>query len=188
METSATKVTLTKRQIALIFKDYIGQSVLMWNQNNNGESGSRTFTLARVGIEECSGCFNEDDDYIHAKHMYSVDRFVLKLKRLENLTETDLIEIIRIANPSLQDTHIIIKSTNRPKSYDPNLSCVYGGMNDDPGNYFAINTQKLTNPFTEKYLLMCGYAVPLFFGVGHPLNGKTAFDLGLAFENSIENG
>ena len=36
------------------------------------------------------------------------------------------------------------------------------------------------NAFIWQYLTMKGYAVPLFFGVGHPANGKDAVELGLA--------
>jgi hypothetical protein len=35
---------------------------------------------------------------------------------------------------------------------------------------------------TRDYLASQGYAVPLFFGVDHPLNGKTAIELQLANE------
>jgi hypothetical protein len=36
--------------------------------------------------------------------------------------------------------------------------------------------------FIYQYLIQQGYAVPLFYGVGHPMNGKTAIELGLALD------
>jgi len=35
-----------------------------------------------------------------------------------------------------------------------------------------------------QYLILKGYAVPLFFGVGHWANGKTAIELGIAIDKT----
>jgi hypothetical protein len=35
-----------------------------------------------------------------------------------------------------------------------------------------------------QYLIQKGYAVPLFFGIDHPANGKTAIELGIAIDKT----
>ena len=41
--------------------------------------------------------------------------------------------------------------------------------------------------FIHQYLIQNGYAVPLFIEIGHPDNGKTAIELGLAIEKTQTN-
>jgi hypothetical protein len=36
-----------------------------------------------------------------------------------------------------------------------------------------------------QYLIQKGYAVPLFFGIDHPLNGKTAIEIGIAIDKTM---
>lgn len=36
-----------------------------------------------------------------------------------------------------------------------------------------------------QYFISKGYAVPLFFGINHPANGKTAIELGIAIDKTL---
>ena len=109
-------ITLTKQQIAKIFAQYIGQRVLMWNEDNNRESGTRTFLLTQVGMETCMGYFNEDNDYIHSKAGYNVDRFLLKLKPISKLPDDQALP----ENPGLVDQYLISEGYAVPLYIDIN--------------------------------------------------------------------
>lgn len=41
--------------------------------------------------------------------------------------------------------------------------------------------------YAFQYLIQKGYAVPLFFGVNHPCNGKTVIELGLAINKNNDD-
>lgn len=52
-------------------------------------------------------------------------------------------------------------------------------------DHFMGESLRLVNAF--QYLIQEGYAVPLFFGVNHWANGKTAIELGLAIDKTTLN-
>lgn len=50
-------------------------------------------------------------------------------------------------------------------------------------NYFKINPVKNAAQINQ-FLFSKGYALPLYFGPGHPLNGRTAIECDLALDSS----
>ena len=167
-----------QKQVASIFSPYIGQHVLMWGEENNKESGYRTFLLTRVGIGTCSGYFNEDDKYICSKEMYSVTNFILKLKPVAKISREDALELWRVVSPKGSGVSTGIIAFGSAKNEDPSAMDqlkVYDVTTDIP-------QYMLERADVRKFLTDRGYAPPVFIDVGHPLNGKTAIELGLARE------
>lgn len=82
----------------------------------------------------------------------------LLLKPLSAITDEDAIEVAKLDLniPTAETGKFIVDRINR----------LGGGDN-----------------YTIQYLISKGYAVPLFFGVNHWANGKTAIELGIALTN-----
>ena len=179
------KTKLTREEISKVFSQYIGQRVLMWNEENNQESGSRTFSILSVGIVTCRGYFNEDDKYITADVDYSVDRFILKLRELSSLSNEEVMDIAKLLCPGKE---IIISRSNSNTIYitDKNTSFplktieLYHGFN----HWVKTNGSSEVLPIIYQYLTSKGFAVPLFFGIDNSLNYKTAIDIGIAISNT----
>lgn len=54
--------------------------------------------------------------------------------------------------------------------------------------FVQANLIQSSNPLTiyaYQYLIFKGYAVPLWFGVNHWANGKTAIELGIAIDKTL---
>lgn len=177
METQTTS-TMSAADIAKVFALYIGQRVLAWRNPSDPNAMDKIFTIAKVGKTTCSGYFNEDDDYVSRQADVPVEKFVLRLKDMENLLEKEAAEIARIIFP--QQTVREQKAT--PSGYAVTMSTVMLEINTRGGNLLSANAQICSSRIhlAFAYLASQGYAIPIFLAPGHPENGKTPFGLGLA--------
>lgn len=116
------------------------------------------------------------------------DYFKLLLTPLTAITDEHAIEVAKIISPvkgkliaTKYNNSNSIKSVLFPDNESnytrldiySDLSMGWVGKNLDDVDYFRM-------PFVIQYLISKGYAVPLFFDIGHPDNGKDAIQLGLA--------
>lgn len=183
--------TLNKHQIARLFAAYLGLNVLMWNKKNNKEAGSRTFTLTRVCCDgKCSGYYNEDDDYISSKAEYDADRFLLKLRSIESITNDEIKTVAALLFPGndlifvdrKKDDIVVVEIDGRG-SLEESIILMINPSSEESDwfkcqkHYFAD-----TLPIAQKYLERIGIATPVYIEPNHPDNGKTLLQLGLAVE------
>jgi hypothetical protein len=52
------------------------------------------------------------------------------------------------------------------------------------GKYIVISGKYNERWELREYLRITGHAIPLFFGINHPCNGKTAIELGIAIDKT----
>lgn len=98
--------------------------------------------------------------------VFDIDECHFEATPLNKISDEDAIEIWKIANhyPS-----------NEPEIEWAKKSVFVEVINK--------NWHKIRNDIYQ-YLVQKGYAVALFFGINHPLNGKTAIELGIAIDKT----
>lgn len=104
------------------------------------------------------------------------------LTSLEYITDEDAVQVAkmlyctgewRVVGRVENGTVILFDDSKRNMAYlYTDLS--FGGA-DHEADYFNL-------PAVHSYLISKGYAVPLWFGIDHWANGKTAIELGIAVE------
>lgn len=92
----------------------------------------------------------------------------MALTPLSKISDEDAIEVAKFHIPIFGGLEI-------PKGSDFEKQAIREGKKSVLYCYSAVLFQ---------YLIQKGYAVPLFFGVNHPLNGKTAIELNLAIDKT----
>jgi hypothetical protein len=175
------ETTLTQEQIARIFALYVGCDYALINKRIN-----RKIIVKLVGIK------------IHTSELFILQGMTtsridfnaenkLLLTPLSAITDEDAVEVIRLAGmPESAEVLKVLKAQDyvevefRWKNKDKRLN------NKDGYSYSAIAAGiRSDNIWTiREYLIQKGYAVPLFIEPNHPLNGKTAIELGIAISNS----
>ena len=94
----------------------------------------------------------------------------LILTPLSSITDEHAIEVAKCCG-----FNNISWSDKRKRSIGKEI--VYA-ISDNVSISYEVYAFEITYVF--QYLIQQGYAVPPFFGIGHPCNGKTAIELGIA--------
>lgn len=172
---------LTTEQIARVFAMYYGQRYI---SDPNGEE-PQNFPV----IGETLTCF---EYYPNSKC-----GDVLLLRPLSSITDEDALEVAKIIaqrppHYGLHDADITRNGTVVDVVFlDKSHEVISIGLNGDNLLYVwesdgtrSILERVKGQPMAYQYLTQQGYAVPLFIAPGHPDNGKTAIELGLAIDAS----
>jgi hypothetical protein len=94
--------------------------------------------------------------------LYSDDKGLLNLTPLQDITDEHAVEVAKMIKPNWYiDEH--------------NTKDIAWSLQHE---FFDIDYN------VYQYLIQKGYAVPLFFGVNHWANGKTAIELGIAIDKT----
>lgn len=175
---------LTTLQIAQVFGLYMGSR---FTESNGNVSGSGpAYHIVQLYADD-----------------YTVDLspYKLELRPLPAISDEDAIEVAKILD-SCDGNGIVVNREEDGKRlrifdrYNDNALSTYTPTNvlifypksyeiykrDEGSNLFEYDMTRLT--FVHQYLTQQGYAVPLFIAPGHPDNGKTAIELGLAIDST----
>lgn len=122
---------------------------------------------------------------IHSMHVDMMGagtyKCCLGLTPLSSITDEHAIEVAKILNPGyLHRQYSVVREANRTDVWFSRY-CVH--------IYFdgSVQNSEMTNWVDNsvyQYLISRGYDVPLWFGVGHPCNGMTAIQLGIAIDKN----
>lgn len=118
-------------------------------------------------------CYEADKDvYPVNRHNIDCKPMLLKLKPLSAVTYQDAADVFEILNIAGNED-VFITNTEGIKN------CLMDGFYDLHNFDFY---GRMTDVF--QHLLSKGFALPLFFGIDHWANGKTAVELGIAIQTT----
>ena len=168
---------LTTEQKARIFAIYIRQTCC----NIKGLSTPQKI----CGVNSsCTDIKPDTWDYNNKPpRSWEFDELNLILRPLKSITNEDAIEVARL-NEDFYSVYIEPEDLLRDEM-DEHSFLVYQRCfvdRDDRIEYVFSDCLK-SDQF--QYLIQRGYAVPLFIAPGHPDNGKTAIELGLAIDSTV---
>jgi hypothetical protein len=156
---------LSNKEIARVFAMYLGCKIV-YQQNH-----SLVFKVSGIVIEN-----------IIDENLETPDRLLL-LTPLSKITDEHAIEVAQL----------VPFSSNSPnlKTYKTDYEyCMHIKLTPDSIGFryreYKISLEKLCleNSTVFQYLVQQSYAVPLFFGINHPCNGKDAITLGVAIDKT----
>jgi hypothetical protein len=169
---------LTNQEIAKVLAMYWGQKFRY--------SGSIGVHRTVAGINRNWNIADDSNEDVS----YRVDKCQLLLLRLEDITDEDAVEVAMIAADNPEFNGDAIERDTSHMSLKTKETTVWiwadGSVNVDVKNEMVdtYNQSEIQQMFTQK-----GYAVPLYLGVGHWANGKTAIELGIAIDiKTLTNG
>lgn len=150
---------LTTEQKARVFAMYIGQRVSTpgrsYHPSYNGIDKDGKAIMSPSTLADChEGTFSYDD-------------FKLHLKPLSAITDEDAEDFITIRGSI---------NWKGPQDKEAVRKFVLAAIGPPIEQGFGFHWE------THSFLLQRGYAVPCFISPGHPDNGKTPIELGLAIE------
>jgi len=148
---------LTQNEIARVFAMYWGQK--------NGKVGKGYGICAGNTIEIGNTLFSYND---------FPEKYQLCLTPLDKMTDEHAKGVIKASGFEFQPE---IGYTHKDKGFDFGYYTNDGWINDT----FKFSDM---NPEQWQYLIQKGYAIPLFFGIDHWANGKTAIELGIAIDKT----
>lgn len=161
---------LTTEQKSRIFALYIGAPVRYTNLS--GYTSSQIIDVHEIGrVAEGGAAF-----------------YKIILRPLSAITDEDAIEVAKITGTPINAE--ILKIRRDRKSW---VEIEYRWVNEIPllnnedgYSYSAtgVPIKEVGNVACFQYLIQRGYAVPLFVSPGHPSNGLTAIELGLAIDST----
>jgi len=154
---------LTNEEIADVFALYNKQGARHVGFMGTGGTNDKMYYVLDSVLNED----NEGDD------VKTFDDWKLLLSRLEDITDEDADYI-----------HRILGITENEAGYNTSVADVKKGIIEN--GLFALHLFDFYGGITEvfQWLLKKGYAVPLFFGLAHWANGKTAIELGIAIDKN----
>lgn len=173
---------LTREETAKVFAMYLGQYVI----HDDGEIAHL------VGVV---------DTYAHLIHLDtnsygsgSVDYVKLLLTPLSAITDEQILELCKVYAPTIfgdyrynkwaieqdgvkSDTWDVVNIKRKNDGYVFQLDKIDGELRlyDED----MVDTSSI-NHYYQQWYFQNRFAVPLFFSIDHPANGKTAIDLGIA--------
>lgn len=144
----------TNEQLSKVFAMYLGCE---FKYDENEESN----ILESIAISGLVGDENRDES---GEGWYGAQDCKLLLTPLSAITDEDAIEVAKIY---YGDDY---------KKKGVGIDLIDHFRSGYQGDIIRVN-------LIQQYLIQKGYAVPLFIEVGHPDNGKTAIELGLAISS-----
>jgi len=168
---------LTNQEIAKVFAMYLGSEVKVkaahFAANNNSKNNEGKTIMSPSILADC-----------HERTFQYLD-FLLKLTPLSKISDEDAVQVAKILHSGLS-SHIhftVQKEDNRTDVwFGYNCVRIYhdGSIHYDNGNMHWANSD------FYQFLISRSYAVPLWHGIDHPANGKTAIELGIAIDRTPE--
>jgi hypothetical protein len=163
--TDTTQQTLTPAEIARVFGLYYDCQVTVTNERYiNGEYTGLLKGLSYENPLVLNTSFGSDG-------YENPNDCKLLLTSLERITDEDAVQVAQIYRANVRGTDNDRKElirAGREKAMRIQTS-------------FLTSVERVSLPVYQ-YLISRGYAVPLWFGVDHWANGKTAIELGIAVE------
>lgn len=118
-----------------------------------------------TGIIQNNGSVEHSFDNVMDKKIILTD--------IKNITDEHAVEVAKICGIKPEDIEYMVAQLL--------------GFCRNHDIYYWIDLYRITPKESYsilQYLISKGYAVPLFFGLDHPCNGKTAIECGVAIEKS----
>lgn len=197
--TEFTSSNLSNEEISRVFAMYFNERVMFDDRIGN----ICTFYMPAGKFEVGKvWCVSLEEDKEGSELSCSVDcnKVQLLLTPLSAIIDEHALQIAKITNilPYGWDGpngHYTINKLDHPNtgievkcnSYSVRIminASVYFYDDSRPNLAMSISSA----PLVYQYLIQQGYAVPLFFGVDHWANGKTAIELGIAIEKYKNDG
>lgn len=156
---------LTNEEKQTVFAMYHGQEVLCFPSD---DVVSHWLPPAKLEWNVIGGTY------------YGVNNTILSLRNLIAITDKDLLVMCKILDPkaSIKEHREGIKRAREEREV---AEIVQPFLNAKANIADNTISPVLINQVFE-FLKLKSYALPLFFGVGHWANGKTAIELGIAIE------
>lgn len=164
---------LTNEETAKVFAMYLGCEIKCKGMN-----------LTLTGVNKSTNTYKE------RVYSYDLERSIvdckLTLKPLSSISDEDAAEVAKILDIYLPEKTFVKKHSSGYTYlyYDfegREQRCIL--FFDNNIRLVEVHDDFLRDTFIFQYLISKGYAVPLFFGINHWANGKTAIELGIAIEN-----
>lgn len=164
--TTNAEVELTTGQIARVFAMYIGQRV--------ADFDGLLFILRGVSVTP------HNTIYLHAVPKFDGAYYPsqkLILRPLSAITDEDAVIIATLLKMDVDRVQVFAILT---MIFEMPVQCGTDTLmrQFEPGEFALIS----------QCLIQLGYALPLFFAPGHPLNGKDAIQIGLAIDSTAQEG
>lgn len=160
---------ITDQAAAKIFAMYLGCEVYDQFSNINNR------TLVEVNIN--GECLIKSK----TKHNRSCSEIKLLLTHLSSITDEDAIEVCKIDYDIFRNTGYSFKVGKKYK----NEKVVFCIKSDSQNEIIPIKLYSVSS-LAAQYLISKGYAVPIWLGINHPLNGKTPIELGIAIDKTLK--
>lgn len=171
---------ITEIQTAKIFAMYIGCEIISPHPNEDGEELNGYLTGIHGELEAEVQYIENGDVWEHpGYHDYKNTK--LLLTPLSSITDEDAIEICKIDYDIFRNTGYSFKVGKKLK----NEKVVFCIKSDSENEIIPIKLYSVSS-LAAQYLISKGYAVPIWLGVDHPLNGKTPIELGIAIDKTLK--
>lgn len=162
------ELKLTNEEIARVLGMYINCEA----ETNGGFKGT-LFSVRQEPYEvELLGNGTRVAAYKHVQ---------LLLTPLDKITDEDAIEVAKILGREVELNEDLYPPNpmfrNKPKLSDEERLTNIGKR--------ELNSMGIIRSDIHQYLISKGYALPLYFSPNHPCNGKTAIELGIAIDKTI---
>ncbi len=185
---------LTNEEIAKVFAMYLHAQVEF--DDRIGNIHQYYLPAGKWEVDKMWFVSLEDDNDKEMSCSVAADKVKLLLAPLSNITDEHAIEVakicgepfLHIVNASTVLLHIICASTMNKSRTDRSIWMQKDGTIElftNTGDWGGATTKAVNSFAIYQYLISKGYDVPMFFGIDHWANGKTAIDLGIAIESSI---
>ncbi len=124
----------------------------------------------------------ESDPELYQINRHNIDckPMVLQLTKLDQITERHAVDLVKLRSDVYLEITIDDQWRNG-KEYGFSFAFQYESSRRR--RFQNVNWTSLT-PMQFQYLVQKGYALPIFFSIGHWANGKNAIELGLAIETT----
>ena len=168
---------LTNEEIARVFAMYYNSEYQFGYATNNSGKG--------IGVVNFNFQFNEYEAGVNSKLL------LIPLSAITDEHAINLAELVNDEKYEITETFKVIKEDERISVYSSKAE-----HSDTPLGSYRYETRIYTDCYTTRikpysetrqipyeayqYLIQQRYAVPLWFGIGHWANGKTAIELGIA--------
>lgn len=170
---------LTNEEIARVFAGYIGSEATYNNKINNHQGKI-------LGVDAVGNVILSHKSVLVPYKVCDIGYSSMLLTPLSSITDEHAIEVAKmrgIEKPKIKRTINLIKIIG----HNATLSISYLEMEIHlmANTYNCTNTMDVVN--IREYLKSKGYDVPMWFGIDHHANGKTAIELGVAIDKTKTN-
>ena len=183
---------LTNEEIARVFLMYLGQNVDTATGWSGGGYGAtyKDITLSNIEMHVLNM-----GSYLNNPKESNERRVQISLTPLPAITDEHAIKVAELVNDEKYiegETFEIVKEDERISVYSSKIehsnASKLEGYRYETRIYtdcyitrIRAYSETIQMPYEAyQYLIQQGYAVPLFFGIDHWANGKTAIELGIA--------
>jgi len=161
---------LTTEQKARVFAHYIGHPVQIMD----------------TGKQENIIGFRNSDEVMLSGGFTPISDIRILLKPLSAITDEDAIEVAKIATWDKRTMQCSAWIGRAIAVHNYTTITPWDDSEHDTADHRKIVTELngYVGALVLQFLIQRGYAVPLFYGVGHPFNGKNAIEVGLAIDST----